>query len=47
MSEVTEAKRAGCFLDMVVNLVWLENGQRDAGGVIGRDFRSSGVWVSL
>lgn len=47
MSEVTEAKIAGFFLEMVVNLVWLISEQRDAGGLIRRDFRSSGVWVSL
>lgn len=47
MSEVTEAQIAGFFLEMVVNLVRLVSEQRDAGGLIRRDFRSSGVWVSL
>ena len=47
MSEVTEAKIAGFFLEMVVNLVWLISEQGDVGGLIRRDFRSSGVWVSL
>lgn len=43
MSEVTEAKIAGFFLEMIVNLVWLISKQRDVGGLIRRDFRSSGV----
>ena len=47
MSEGTEAKIAGFFLEMVVNFVWLISKQRDVGGLIRRDFRSSGVWVSL
>lgn len=46
MSEVREAKRAGCFLEIVENLVWLASEGRDSRGLTGRDLRSSWVWVS-
>ena len=41
--EVTEGKKkkAGRFLEMVENSVWLVNEERASGGFIGRDCRSS------